>query len=287
MLALDPVGQTRRVPDPRAEPDPATRLDVAPARPRDLRAVTRRLERAGCVAASDEAAELLAAAADGAELDRLVARREQGEPLPWITGTTRFAGTTLRVDPGVYVPRAQTEELARRAAARLPAGGRALDLCTGTGAVAAHLQATVPDAMVVGIDLDERAARCARRNRVRAVVGDLAAPVADPGGDATFDVVTAVAPYVPTGELRLLAPDVQRWEPRVALDGGTDGLDLVRAVVVAAAQLLRTGGWVLVEVGGAQLATLAPTLAGLGFVDVTPWHDGDGDLRGIAARRAD
>lgn len=242
-----------------------------------------RLAAAGCVAAVDEAGELVAAAPDEATLDAWLRRRERGEPLPWITGTMRFCDRLLRVDPGVYVPRHQTEELARRAAALLPEQGRALDLCTGAGAVAAHLQAHVPTASVVGIDVDRRAAACARRNGVTTVVADLDTTLRR---EHIFDVITAVAPYVPTGELRLLPADVQRYEPRRALDGGDDGLQLVRRVVAGAATRLRRGGWLLIEVGGDQDRTLAPTFAAHGFDLVIPWSDDDGDLRGIAAQQA-
>ncbi|MDQ1373998.1 MAG: release factor glutamine methyltransferase [Actinomycetota bacterium] len=248
-----------------------------------LDAVVERLVTAGCVAAVEEAAAFVDAAPDGPTLEAWLRRREQGEPPAWITGTVRFCGQALHVAPGVYVPRTQSEELARRAAALLPGDGRALDLCTGAGAVAAHLQARVPTATVGGIDVDERAAACARRNGVPTAVADLAAPVHTREG---FDLVTAVAPYVPTGELRLLPADVQRHEPRLALDGGADGLDLVRRVIAAAADLLRSGGWLLVEVGGDQDAALTPTLTATGFDVVIPWWDDDGDLRGIASRRA-
>ena len=165
----------------------------------------------------------------------------------------------------------------------LPEHGRAVDLCTGAGAIAAHLIAAVPTAAVVGVDLDRRAATCAHRNGVPTVVADLDDSLR---ADASIDVVTAVAPYVPTGGLRLLPLDVQRYEPRFALDGGPDGLDLVRRVVAAAGRLLRPGGWLLVEVGGDQDETLGPTLAAAGFVAITPWRDDDGDLRGLAAQQA-
>jgi release factor glutamine methyltransferase len=244
--------------------------------------VVERLLAAGCVAAGDEALELIAAAPDDRVLEDFVRRREQGEPPAWITGTTRFCGRRVHVAPGVYVPRPQSEELARRAASLLPRHGRALDLCTGCGAVAAHLRAEVPTATVIGIDLDPRAAACARSNHVPTMVGDLAAPVS---GRGRFDVVTAVAPYVPTGELRLLPADVQRYEPRLALDGGPDGLGSVRGVIAAASSLLRPGGWLLTEVGDDQDRVLAPTLAAAGFAAVDRWGDEDGDLRGLAARR--
>jgi release factor glutamine methyltransferase len=266
-------------------PRPGATSDTAVVRADDqlTAAVVDRLVAAGCVAAEDEAADYLAAAPDPATLEAWLRRRERGEPPAWITGTVEFCGRRLHAAPGVYVPRSQTEGLAQRAAALLPAGGRAVDLCTGTGAVAAHLRASVTGAVVVGVDLDPRAAACARRNGVPAAVGDLDAPLRAGTG---ADLVTAVAPYVPTGDLGLLPADVQRYEPRLALDGGADGLDLVRGVVAAAGRLLRAGGWLVTEVGGDQDEALAPTLAAAGFADVTPWYDEDGDLRGIAARSA-
>lgn len=248
---------------------------------RDIRTVVDRLVAAGCVAADDEATELVAAAADDQTLESFIVRRERGEPLPWITGTTRFCGRTLRVEPGVYVPRPQTEELARRAAALLPGDGRAVDLCTGSGAIAVHLLAARPTAAVVGVDLDRTAARCARRNGVPVLVADVDAPL----HAGVCDVVTAVAPYVPSTELRLLPADVQRHEPRLALDGGADGLDLVRRIVAAAARLLRAGGSLLIEVGGEQDQVLRPTLEGSGFDRIESWFDDDGDLRGLSAAR--
>jgi release factor glutamine methyltransferase len=237
---------------------------------------------AGCIAADAEACELLAASVDADDLEARLVRREAGEPLAWITGTTVFGGRRLFVDEGVYVPRWQTEELARRAADLLPAGGRALDLCTGAGAVAAHLRAEVPTASVVGVDVDPRAVACARRNGVPCLRGDLAEAISGP---CRLDLVTAVAPYVPTEAIPLLPRDVRRHEPRTALDGGADGLRIVRRVVAAAGERLRPGGWLLVEVGSDQDRALEEEWDGAGFARVEPWWDEDGDLRGIAAQR--
>ena len=265
---------------PAARPVPETVID--------------RLVAAGCVAADEEAEELVTAAPDDATLEAWLRRREKGEPLAWITGSLPFCGRALRVGPGVYVPRYQTEDLARRAVALLAAvtaavaaagspgcAPRAVDLCTGAGAIAAHLRAEVPAAAVVGVDIDPRAVACARANGVPALVGDLDRPPLRPG---VFDLVTAVAPYVPTGEIAFLPADVQRYEPRRALDGGADGLDLVRRVVRSAGALLRRpGGWLVTEVGGDQDRALQPTLDAAGFAPATPWYDEDGDLRGLAA----
>jgi len=239
-----------------------------------------RLAAAGCIAPEAEATELAATTTDGDALDRLAGRREAGEPLAWLTGRIRFGHLVLAIDPGVYVPRPQTEQLARRAAVLLPAGGRAVDLCTGCGAVAALLHATVPTARVVGVDLDPTAVACAHRNGVAAVVGDLGGPLRP---DLGADVVTAVAPYVPTTALHLLPSDVRDHEPARALDGGTDGLAVVRRIVTEAAQLLRPGGHLIVELGGDQPEALIPDLAAAGFAPPDVWHDDEGDPRGLTA----
>jgi release factor glutamine methyltransferase len=240
-----------------------------------------RLAAAGCVAPDDEARELCSDAPDVSVLEARLRRREAGEPLEWIIGRARFGALVLHLDAGVYVPRRQSEELARRAASVLPERGTAVDLCTGSGAVAACLQRAVPSALVVGVDVDPAAARCAVRNGVRVVVGDLGAPL---HASASVDVVTAVAPYVPTAARTLLPADVQQHEPAHALDGGDDGLVVVRRVVGDAARLLRPGGHLLVELGGDQDARLAPDLLRHGFSSVQSWHDDDGDLRGLVAQ---
>jgi release factor glutamine methyltransferase len=250
--------------------------------PHDMAHAVRRLVAAGCTAAEEEAAEFVAAAPDRATLDDWLRRREEGEPPAWIVGGVDFCGLRLRIEPGVYVPRPQTEELARRAGALLPPEGWALDLCAGAGGISAFLQATSPRSTVLASERDPLAARCALLNGVRTVVGDLAAPVRSV---ARFDVVTAVAPYVPTDELRFLPADVQRYEPRSALDGGADGLEVVRRVVADAARVLRDGGWLLLEIGGEQDTALVPELRSTGFGEVTTWWDEEGDLRGVAARR--
>ncbi len=245
---------------------------------------TARLARAGCVAAPDEAADLTAAAPTPAVLETWLRRREAGEPLAWIVGQVRFCGHVLAIDPGVYVPRFQTEDLARRAASLLPSRGRALDLCTGAGAVAVHLQRAVPSAAVIGVERDLVAAGCAGGNGVTVVIDDLGASIGVVGAGGMFDVVTAVAPYVPTDALHLLPRDTLRYEPRAALDGGADGLDVIRRVIARAGEVLRPGGWLLIEVGGDQDRPVAPLLRAAGFGEVAAHRDGEGDLRFVAAR---
>jgi release factor glutamine methyltransferase len=250
----------------------------------DRSSVTQILEEAGCVAARDEADELIqAAAGDPRVLDDLVSRRTRGEPIAWQTGAVTFCGLRLYVAPGVYVPRRQTEPLARRAASLLPPAGVAADLCTGVGAIAAVLAAAAPTARVVATDLDENAARCARRNGIEVYEGFLDDPLPRDFGHRV-DVLTAVVPYVPTDSLRLLPRDVQAFEPRLALDGGVAGMDLLRQVVRRSTGWLRPGGWLLMELGGDQAEPIGRLLRDVGFAGLDVMADEDGDPRAVCAR---
>jgi release factor glutamine methyltransferase len=246
--------------------------------------VTQTLAVAGCIAAGEEAdALILAAAGDPDALEELVARRTQGEPLAWLTGSIRFCGVSLFCAPGVYVPRPQTEPLARRAAALLPSQGVAVDLCTGVGAIAAVLTAAVPTARVLATDLDDDAVTCARRNGVDAFGGFLDDPL--PAEiEHRVDVLTAVVPYVPTDSVRLLPRDVQAYEPRLALDGGIDGIDLLAEVVRRSTRWLRPGGSLLLELGGDQAEPIGRLLGEVGFDALDVMVDEDGDTRAICAR---
>ena len=246
--------------------------------------MARQLAAAGCVAAEEEAAELVRAASDEDDLESMVARRSTGEPLSWITGTAAFCGLTVLVDPGVYVPRWQSETLARRAAELLADTGTAVDLCTGTGAVALALAAARPGARVVATEVDPRAAACARRNGVHVVEGHLADPLpVDLAG--TVDLMTGVLPYVPTDGLHLLPRDVLAFEPHVALDGGADGLVLVTEAVAAGTRWVRPGGWLLLEVGTDQVDGVGALFRSAGYGSVTVLDDEEGDPRAVAGQR--
>jgi release factor glutamine methyltransferase len=244
-----------------------------------------RLAGAGFPSADEEALELeTAAGGDTERLEAMVRRRERGEPLAWITGALDFGGVRVTVTPGVYVPRLQTVPLAQRAVQLLPSGGTVVDLCCGSGVVGAFVLAQRSDVRVLATDTDEAAVACARANGVDAHAGDLFAPLPlDVRG--TVDVVTAVAPYVPTRELAFLPRDVQAYEPASALDGGSDGLDLVRRIVHDASGWLAPGGVLLLEIGGDQAVVLAPLLATAGYVEADALVDEEGDVRGISGRR--
>lgn len=241
------------------------------------------LWQAGFVAAEEEADELLTGAAgDHHRLDAMVARRLTGEPLAWITGTTQFCELAIHVHPGVYVPRWQSEPLARRAVERLPATGVAVDLCTGAGAIAATLAAGHPRARVVGTDVDERAVACAAANGVEAYRGDLFDPL-PPELVGRVDVVVGVVPYVPTLALPLLQRDTLAFESARAYDGGPEGTSVLRRALEGAVHVLRPGGALLLELGGDQADLVADDLARLGYVDVIVLVDDDDDVRGIEA----
>jgi release factor glutamine methyltransferase len=248
--------------------------------PDSLRAL---LASEGFIAADEESQELLAyAAGDEAILDAAVQRRLTGEPLAWITGRATFCGLDIRLDPDVYVPRWLTEPLAQRAVDRLPEDGTAIDLCTGSGAIAAVLHKRRPHARIVATDVDPRAIACAVGNGVDAYLGDLFAPL--PAGlEGKVDLVVGVVPYVPTAELPLLQRDTFTFERALSYDGGVDGAEILRRVLVESPRFLKRGGAILLEVGGDQADLLDGDLKRLGFVDVLVLTDEDGDVRGIEA----
>jgi release factor glutamine methyltransferase len=252
--------------------------------PIDLADLTHLLSRAGFVSAEEEAHELTACAAgDQALLDALVARRLTGEPLAWIIGHVSFCGVEVRVDPGVYVPRWQSEPLARSAVELLPPTGVAIDLCAGSGAIAKVLTTHRPDARVVASDIDERAVACAAANGVEVYRGDLFEPLPRTL-EGSVDVIVGVVPYVPTAALPMLQRDTFTFESTMAYDGGPEGTDVLRQVIRDSPRFLRRGGALLLELGGDQADGLRADLTRLGYVDVSVLLDDEGDVRGIASR---
>ncbi|MFD8572129.1 putative protein N(5)-glutamine methyltransferase [Streptomyces sp. NPDC059639] len=215
------------------------------------------LRAAGCVFAEDEARILHASARDQAELTVMVERRAAGLPLEHVVGWAEFCGLRIAVDPGVFVPRRRTEFLARQALARTRPGATVVDLCCGTGAVAAVLAARAPGRLHAA-DLDPAAVDCARRNLAplggEVHEGDLYDPLpADLAG--RVDILIANGPYVPTGDLPLLPSEARDHERLIALDGGKDGLDVLRRVAEQAPRWLAPGGRLFVETSERQADT--------------------------------
>jgi release factor glutamine methyltransferase len=214
----------------------------------------------------------------------MVSRRCSGEPLAWLIGHVLFCNETVQVHPGVYVPRPQSEPLALAAAGCLPPTGVAVDLCTGSGAIAVVLARRRPVARVVASEVDPLAIACAKANGVEVFDSDVALGLPD-NLIGTVDVVTGVVPYVPTGAMHLLARDVLAFEPRQALDGGASGLDFLRRAVDAAVTLLRPGGSLFLELGGDEADGIEAMVVARGFSHVEWFFDEHGDVRGVSCQR--
>jgi release factor glutamine methyltransferase len=231
-------------------------------------AVVSALRAAGCVFAEDEAELILATARTPDEVSSMVERRAAGLPLEHVLGWAEFHGLRITVEPGVFVPRRRTEFLVDRALAEAPEATVVVDLCCGSGALGAALAAALGGAEVHAADIDPAAVRCARRNLAafggRSHQGDLydALPA---GLRGRVGILTANVPYVPTTEVPLLPAEARDHEPRAALDGGADGLDVLRRVAAGAAQWLAPGGCLLSETSERQApaAVEAFTEAGL------------------------
>ncbi|MGW2565982.1 putative protein N(5)-glutamine methyltransferase [Streptomyces sp. NPDC001537] len=233
-------------PSPSSPPSPSTRASVVAT-----------LRAAGCVFAEDEAELILAAARTPEELAALVDRRARGLPLELVVGWAGFHGLRIAVEPGVFVPRRRTEFLVEQALAQAPDASVVVDLCCGSGAVGTALATALGQVELHAADIDPAAVRCARRN-VGAVggrvhEGDLFEAL--PGElRGRIDILAANVPYVPTGEVGLLPAEAREHEPLVALDGGADGLDVLRRVAAEASRWLAPGGCLLVETSERQAA---------------------------------
>jgi release factor glutamine methyltransferase len=247
---------------------------------RELRAwATRELAAAGCVSADAEADWLLEEARDPEGLRVMVARRAAGEPLQYVIGWAPFGRLRLAVGPGVFVPRPETEGLADRAATRLratPTPRTAVDLCTGSAAIACFLASEAPGTRVLATELDPGALAWARVNAdrygVELLAGDLDAPLpAELAG--RVDVVCANVPYVPSEAIATLPTDVRDHEPRLSLDGGPDGLDVFRRLAGRAGHWLAPGGWLYCEIGEDQAEEAAAILTEAGLAEVAVHQD--------------
>lgn len=224
-----------------------------------------RLRAAGCVFAEEEAA-LLTQAATGAELDQLVAERVAGSPLEQVLGWAEFCGLRIVVEPGVFVPRRRTALLVREALALTRPDAVVVDLCCGTGAVAAAVCEALPGPSVYAADIDPAALRCARRNLGREQVfeGDLYDALPD-RLRGRVDVLTCNAPYVPSTEIRNMPREARDHEPEIALDGGADGLAVHGRVAAGAGEWLAPGGALLVETSRGQAPGTRSLMEAAGF----------------------
>jgi release factor glutamine methyltransferase len=222
------------------------------------------LRSAGCVFAEDEAELILSTARTPDEVTAMVDRRVSGLPLEHVLGWAGFHGLRILVEPGVFVPRRRTEFLVDQAVALARGASLVVDLCCGSGAVGAALAAALGGPELHAADIDPAAVRCARRNVApfggHVHQGDLFEALPDTLR-GRVDVLTANVPYVPTREVGLLPPEARDHEPLVALDGGADGLDVLRRVTAEAPRWLAPGGCLLVETSERQAPTAVEAFA--------------------------
>lgn len=263
-------------------PAPAVAVPLGSARS----AIIAKLRAAGCVFAEEEAALLISAAGTEASLTEMVGRRVTGFPVEHVMGWAEFCSLRITITPGVFVPRRRSEFLvgqaigaAYRAARHRPAGPATpshtsaqptivVDLCCGSGAIGLAVAAALKGAELHAADIDPAAVQCARANMAAGgglvYQGDLFGPL--PAGlRGAVDVLIANAPYVPTGEIRLLPPEARLHEPMAALDGGHDGSAVQRRIAAEAPHWLAPRGEVLIETSEHQAPLTAAALQAAGL----------------------
>ncbi|MGN9808416.1 putative protein N(5)-glutamine methyltransferase [Micromonospora sp. BQ11] len=250
-------------------------------------ALVERLRAAGCVYAEEEADLLAVEAGTAGELADLVDRRVAGQPLEHLLGWAEFCGRRIAVGPGVFVPRARTALLVDAAAAVTGPAAAVVELCCGSGAIAAVLGDRLAPRWLAVTDVDAEAVAYARRNLAGLAAevfhGDLFAPL-PPAWRGRLDLVVANAPYVPTDAVALMPPEARLYEAPVALDGGPDGLAVLRRVAEGAAGWLAPGGHLVVEVSEGQSAALCTAVTAVGLVPVVV-RDDERDAVAVTARR--
>jgi release factor glutamine methyltransferase len=229
-------------------------------------------------------------------LRELVRRRGQREPLQYITGSTSFCGLELAVDRNVLVPRTETELLAERAwnfLAKLPADKmpRGLDLATGSGCLAIALAVHVPQAQIAASDLSAEALNLARQNADRHhVAGQIEFFQGDGFGavpkGGQFDLIVSNPPYIPTADIASLDPEVRDFEPRMALDGGADGMDFYRRIAAEAGPFLKSDGRVMLELNDSGADSVQKIFARHGWMTESVETDFNKWPRIFVARKA-
>ena len=263
------------------------------ATPGDTAAIVTRLRAAGCVFAEDEARLLAATAHSAADLAAMVNRRVSGVPLEHVLGWAEFCGLRIAVSDGVFVPRRRSEFLVRLAvAAGQPGPDKrrpvVVDLCCGSGAIGVAVASALGNAELYAADIEPAAVACARQN-VAAVggnvyEGDLYNPL--PASlRGRVDVLVVNAPYVPTSEIAFMPPEARLHEPAIALDGGSDGVEVHRRVAAAAPSWLAPDGNLLIETSDRQATKTATAIAESGLVP-TITRDDDLDATVVIGSRS-
>jgi len=212
---------------------------------------------------------------EAACLNKLVQRRLAGEPIAYIVGKREFFGLDFSVSEAVLIPRPDTELIVELAIERLPPQGRLLDMGTGSGAIAVAVAHMRPDALVTALDVSEAALAVARRNaadnnaRVRFLRSDWFSALAP---SETFDLIASNPPYIAAGDEHLSQGDL-RFEPTGALTDHADGLSALRTIIQGSPRHLAAGGWLLMEHGYDQAASVRALLDAGGYTEVRSWRD--------------
>jgi release factor glutamine methyltransferase len=220
----------------------------------------------------------------------MVARRGRREPLQHILGTQEFFGLDFDVTPDVLIPRHDTETLVNEALIRMPQARTLLDIGTGSGCIAVALACKLPSAAVAATDISGAALAVAGKNadKHRAMVEFLQGSLLNPVAGRMFDLIVSNPPYIPQKDIESLEPEVRDFDPRTALNGGVDGLDIYRELIPAALSCLNPGGWLLVEVGAEQAADVAELFRSVtGFGETVTARDPGGIERVVGAQRKD
>ncbi|PFD35434.1 putative protein N(5)-glutamine methyltransferase [Bacillus cereus] len=230
--------------------------------------IINRLQSAGCVFAEEETRLLISEARTPEDLKKMVEMRADGLPLEYVVGYAEFCGLRIEVDQGVFVPRQRTEFLVHQAEALSCFGDIVVDLCCGSGAVGVALATALGQVELYSVDIDPVAVRCASRNVTdfggHVFEGDLytALPHSIKGH---VNTLVANVPYVPTKAIKLLPQEARLHEPKGALDGGEDGLDIQRRVAKEAILWLAPGGHLLIETSEMQATQTFEIFAGAGL----------------------
>ena len=216
--------------------------------------------------------EAVLASEQSERFEGLLARREQREPLPYLLGSWEFLGMRFLVGPGVLSPRPETETLVEAAAERLSPGARVLDVGTGSGCISVGLVRMIPEATVLALEPSPEAREIAGRNfvalgcaeRIRLVAGSFPEDARELG---PLDAIVSNPPYIASLEVDELAPELRLFEPRGALDGGPEGLDVLGPLATEGAALLKPGGLLAVEVALGQAERVAALFRAAGGWD--------------------
>lgn len=227
-----------------------------------------------------------ASAEEVSRYEELIHKRSRRIPLQHLTGTAYFMGLEFKVDGNVLIPRQDTEVLVEEALRRIKPGAEILDMCTGSGCILLSILYNAENAVGTGADISLNALQIARENshrlgiKAKFIHSDLFAEV-----KGTFDVIVSNPPYIPADVIPGLMEEVREHEPRMALDGGRDGLDFYRKIVVSSLEYLKSGGWLLFEIGQEQGTDVMKMMRDAGMEEIEVVQDLAGLDRVVIGRK--